>query len=352
MIRHCLAILFAALLMLPGGLFAAGADERDEIGVPQSILERARPPRDNGALSGKCRGKYLRDEERVVASEKTIKTAIVIEGPLRQPALRLVQMERQTVEITKVYEMRYRIFIPNQGQPGGSYSFNTIPGEVWRDKPKQVVRTREVEPLAMHEVSFNGRRALTDSDGIIRCLDAPLDILADFDNLSVRKVNYTIAARGFHPDNFTVYRTMPQRRDNDEKRLEEPPEQDLLVNYRLDFLYSKGQPEQEALECSYELPSAAAVVRTGERIPLTVRVVNRGKRPTSCLLARTFCRLPGINGKLFYFGAVAPGAEAKFTRYIIADSNDLAGMAFVEIRFSDSWGIPKQKLEFQLPLIH
>ena len=59
-----------------------------------------------------------------------------------------------------------------------------------------------------------------------------------------------------------------------------------------------------------------------------------------------------MNGRLFYFGAIPPGSSASFTRYIKPDADNLTSMAYAEIRFSDSWGIPVQKIEFKAPLVH
>ena len=142
------------------------------------------------------------------------------------------------------------------------------------------------------------------------------------------------------------------RRWEDEKLLDEPAQQDLLVCYRLNFKQSLLQPEQEGLEFSLVAEELPAVVRTGEYFPVTVKVVNNGSRQTSCLLGRTFSRLEGLNGKLFYFGAVAPGDTATFTRYLKVAPEELVNNLFLEIRFSDSWGVLKQALELNLPLIH
>ena len=106
------------------------------------------------------------------------------------------------------------------------------------------------------------------------------------------------------------------------------------------------------MEFSLESDAIPAVVRIGECFPLTIKVTNNGSRQTSCLLGRSFSRLDGLNGKLFYFGAVAPGDTARFTRYFKVSPEELVNHLFMEIRFSDSWGILKQTLQLDLPLIH
>lgn len=348
-----MAVWLAAAAGVRGQGTARLPQEDDTVGIPASILNRAEPPRVGTTASGYCRGKYLRTDAKVIARSKTMSCEIVIEKEnFNQPAFRMTAMERHTVEETNVYEMLYRDFTPDDSGLNGSYSYTVVPASVWRDPPRQVVRNIIGAPLANCEVSVDAVPCMTDGDGVVRRPGGRLDLLADFDNLSMRMKNYTIAVKGYYPATFTVYRTMPQRRANDEKRLDEPPQQDLLVNYKLDFRPGNGKPEQDELECTLEIPDWSGVLASGVEIPVTVRVANRGRKATSCLLARTFSRIPGMNGRLFYFGAIPPGSSASFTRYIKPDADNLTSMAYAEIRFSDSWGIPVQKIEFKAPLVH
>ena len=86
--------------------------------------------------------------------------------------------------------------------------------------------------------------------------------------------------------------------------------------------------------------------------PITVKVVNNGSKQTSCLLGRSFSRMQDLNGRLFYFGSIEPGNTARFTRYFKVNDGELAGRAFLDIRFSDSWSVLKPHLSVQFPLIH
>ncbi len=311
---------------------------------------------DNTPQTGeKCRGNFIRTDAQVIARKKSLACSIVIDNANHnQPILRINNTEIQTVSTTNVYEMRYRHFVEdNRDIGGGVYIYTLAPDEEWRDEPKQTVHTVAGVPLANEEVSIDGRICRTDRNGLVHATEGNFDLLKDFDNLSQRTHTYTIAVRGYYPISYTVYRTMPQRSADDEKRLEEPQDQDLLVKYGLNFHQSKGAPEQDDLECTLELPPDTAFFTAGVSIPVIIRVTNHGKKATSCLLARSFSRIPGINGKLFYFGAIKPGTSASFTRYINADRENLTSMAFAEFRFSDSWSIiPGKKLELKLPVIH
>ena len=47
---------------------------------------------------------------------------------------------------------------------------------------------------------------------------------------------------------------------------------------------------------------------------ITIDIANHGTQPIGTVLIRAFSREPWLNGKMFYFGNIAPGKKASFTR--------------------------------------
>ncbi|MBO7740973.1 MAG: hypothetical protein J6S21_00310 [Victivallales bacterium] len=301
-----------------------------------------------------CRGKYLRTENRGVTTEKRLGCALVIEPEYGQPALQLAMQEIRHITEVRIYELEIREFVPDDNGITCSFVSKVVSGEVWEGEKTTRTETGAGDPLANTTVTVNSIPCRTDAQGLVRIQDGrTLDLLAMLDNLSQRTAKLVIATAGVKLPQleYTVYRTMPQRSEQDEKRLEEPQEQDVLVAAQLDFALSRMKPEQEKLVCTASV-AGDTLKNTGVPFPVTVTVENQGAVPTSCLLGRSFSRIPGLNGKLFYFGAIPPGGKRSFTRWMCVDRESAANSAFLEIRFSDSWSIPDKKIPIKLTVLH
>ena len=324
----------------------------DDIGISEGTAWKiSQPTREIVDHANKVRGSYLRTEVRSTESSQVLDVRLTLATADRQPSFLLSVQEEQTITEVRVYETLLRTTVGNDGGRG-SYEYHVVPGEY--TDGEESIRTQKMlpVPLANTEVTVNAKTYVTDADGVVQDPEHHLLILDALDALDRRTMEFVIEAKGMPARSYSVFRTMPQRRDFDEKLLDEPASQDVLVCYHLNFKQSILQPEQEGLEFSLENDALPTIVRTGEYFPITVKVTNNGSRQTSCLLGRSFSRLAGLNGKLFYFGAIAPGDTARFTRYFKVAPEELVNHLFMEIRFSDSWGILKQTLPLDLPLIH
>lgn len=321
--------------------------------VMQKLLEGVTFRDSKGAARvTRVKGTYLRTDIKDSSSEYAIKAEIKITGDNRQPAFVLKKIEHKTLTEVKIYETLLRIFTPGQDENQGTYDYERLAGETWEGETNQRIVTQDAGPLANTDVIINGILLKTDKDGTVIDSNSELSILDKFDDLGMRQFDFTIDVPAFQPITFTMTRTMPQRRPSDEMRIEEDEDFELLLAYGLDFALSKKKPEQDELLCKATLPKDFAVATAGKFFPLTVTVTNSGETQTSCLIARSFSRIPGLNGKLFYFGAIHPGETKSFTRIVRVDENEKSNSAALEIRFSDSWSTPKQRIPLRFPLIH
>ncbi|MGN0866605.1 MAG: hypothetical protein ACI4SG_02870 [Oligosphaeraceae bacterium] len=347
--------LLPALLFLPFLLSAQtpAPPLGDGIGISPAVLESLAPQkRDDNSSISRCKGPFLREEVRGKQSEYQLSAALTIAGPHRQPTVSLKTLERQTLSIVRVYEAYLRTFIPGDAPNQGTYEYRRLEGETWEEEAKPQIRYVDGGPLANTKILLDGIPLATDEDGVVQDPDNRLDLLSRFDALGSRNSKLHIQAQGYGDLILPMMRTMPQRAENDERRLEEDEAGELLLAYGLDFRLSRGKPEQEALRCRAILPKGMVYATTGEAFPLTVEVTNQGATQTSCLIARSFSRTAGLHGKLFYFGAIPPGKTATFTRLITISPQEKSSKAHLEIRFSDSWSIPQQQIRLELPLIH
>ena len=338
-------------LFLLALLLCLSAD--DGIGVSSAVLDQLTPPqREEKQTISRCKGPFLRTEVRGKTSEFQLAAALALSHPHRQPVLQLKILEFQTLAEVRIYEAFLRTFIPGDNPGQGTIELRRLEGEVWEEETRPRTLLLEGGPLANTKVLLDGIPLATDEQGVVQDPENRLNLLARFDNLGTRRSQVSIQVEGYPELVFPLTRTMPQRAENDEKRLEEDEAGEILLAYGLDFRLSRRKPEQEALQCRLLLPKSMAFAVTGEAFPLTVEVTNRGSVQTSCLIARSFSRIPGLHGKLFYFGAIPPGKSASFTRLLTVENGEKTSKAYLEIRFSDSWGIPEHPLPLTLPLIH
>lgn len=331
--------------------------ENDGIGLSPEVMQKLLQGVNFRDQTGTARitrvkGTYLRTEVRNSSSEYTLRAEIQVTGDNRQPAFVLKKVEHKTLTEVRIYEALLRIFTPGKDENHGTYDYERLDGETWEGESNQRIVTQDAGPLADTDVMINSVLLKTDSNGVVNDTENVLDLLGKFDDLSTRQFDFILDVPGFEPIEISLRRTMPQRRLSDEMRIEEDEKYELLLVYGLDFALSKKKPEQEALQCTATLPKDFAFATAGKFFPLTVTVKNSGETQTSCLIARSFSRIPGLNGKLFYFGAIQPGETKSFTRLLSVDESEKTNSAALEIRFSDSWSIPKQRIPLRFPLIH
>ncbi len=356
MIRNAATLLLAfGLLLNATAVLSAQALDDDAIGISPAVLERLTPANqrrdDLPDRSSRCRGAYLRTETRGRKSTYQLMAALSTENDNAQLTIQLDRQEIQTITEVRLYETLLRTFIPGETEDQGTYDYKRLDGEIWEGESNQRTITLPAGPLVSTKVLLNGVELSTDRTGLVQDPDCRLDLLAPFDDLSTRSIPLEIKAQGYDPLHLTLTRTMPRRRPNDERQLDEDEAGEVLLAYGLDFQLSRGKPEQNALICRVRFPKECVLLEAGKPVPVTVEVENPGSTQTSCLIARTFSRMEGLDGKLFYFGAIPPGGRRAFTRMITIPATEKASRAMAEIRFSDSWSIPPQVLKIDLPLV-
>lgn len=309
-----------------------------------------------------CRGNYLRTDIRDKKVRYEMVPSLVIDGADRQPVL--VLRRHRVVEQTEVrlYETMMRFFVRDK-DGAGYFDYKRVQDEVWEgEKNVRIIPEEDgvlanmrvqIDDMSGHEIACH-----TDAQGRLAPDKGWLDLLEPFDDLSCRTKDYFIQCIGISDDAkkldgrlFRLYRTMPQRKAFDEKRLQEPPEQDLLCVYGLDFQPSQLKPEQDALVCTVAFPENFAYATAGKPLPIRVRVQNNGDYQTSCLIGRLFSRVQGVDGKLFYFGAVKPGESVEFTRFVTVPVDLRTGKVYAELRFSDSWDAPKLSVPIKFTVV-
>lgn len=351
-INYCRFFAVALTLVICAAVLPCRAGDEMPVGIGEELLRRQ--PKPNALEADTCRGKYLRTETRNTRVSSQLGCALVVAGEYRQPALRLALKEIREITEVRIYELELREFVPDDNGVTGSFVNTVVSDQVWEGEKNTRTETRPGRVLANATVTVNGTPCRTDEQGIVLDRNGNiLDLLSMLDNLSNRtaKLSIKVASVQLPPLEYTIFRTMPQRSTHDEKRLEEPPEQDVLIASGLDFTLSKFQPEQEKLICTAHC-GTESVKTAGIPFPVSVTVENQGSAATSCLLGRSFSRIPGLNGKLFYFGAVPPGEKRTFTRWMTVDADTAVNDVFLEIRFSDSWSIPDKKIPINLTVIH
>ena len=309
-----------------------------------------------------CRGNYLRTDVRDQKVRYEMVPALAVEGPERQPVLVLRRHRITEQTEVRLYETMMRFFVRDKDGTG-YFDYKRVQDELWEgEKNVRVIPEEDgfvanarvrIDDLGGHEVACH-----TDDRGRVIPDRGRLDLLEPFDDLSCRTKDYFIQCIGMTDGDkkldgsmFRIYRTMPQRKAFDEKRLQEPPEQDILCRYGLDFQTSQLKPEQDALVCTVVFPENFAYAVAGKPFPVRVRIQNNGGYQTSCLIGRLFSRVRGVDGKLFYFGAVKPGESMEFTRFVTVPADLRTGKVYAELRFSDSWDAPKLSVPVKFTVV-
>ena len=322
------------------------------IGLSQAVIDSLESPRTPPPRTTKVKGPFLRTELRSRDTAYRIEAELSVDTPYRQPTLKVKRFKDETITEVRIYETLLRTFIPGEDNNRGTYEYESLPSETWEGETNSRVVTSYDGAFANEKVKLNGFELVTDSDGLVSDPENKVDLLGKFDELGNRNASLDLEIDGYDPVHVNVTRTMPMRRQSDEKRIEEDEKNEILLLYGLDFNLTRRKPEQDALECKAFLPMDFAFAEAGKFFPLTIQVKNDGTAQTSCLIARTFSRVRGLYGKLFYFGGVKPGQTVSFTRLVRVEEEELAAKASLEIRFSDSWSVPKHRIPLTFPVVH
>ncbi len=304
------------------------------------------------AAQEKCRGNFLRTElrktekrEQYTCALKPVNTAF--------PCLQVKLQTLFTYHEIRIYETLERTIVEGDSKAPkttGSTQYRLLPGEFWEGESNVRTEIKEAGAFANETFLINGKTLQSDAEGtIIADAQSGLGILEFFDNLNSRQLDLEIEHVLLGNQKLSIYRTMPRRAKTDEKNLDENTLNDLLVSFNLDFYQRLTEPERQKLKVEYFLNTLE--IEPGKPFSIMIKVSNQGSRETSCLLGRLFSREPSLNGKLFYFGAIAPGKTQIFSRTIQPDAGLKVDHCFAALALCDSWGeLPQHQLNLKIPV--
>ena len=287
------------------------------------------------------RGNPLRDEVVSSAKYPTFSMELVA-GTGSIPVLQFVVQERIAEQCVRIYEAVLEVVKDNpQGPlaPNGNLEIKQLPGETIRGETFERERVENAGPLANTTLLLNGKKVTTDANGLV--VDSSQWLLEQFDNLRIREVALIAEHGKYGRKTLVVTRSIIRKSDAQVPGMAGTPTIDLLQAMKLDFTQLRNS-SVAGLEASI---SAIPKGMPGEIVPITVQVQNNGKLPVSNLIARSFSSEPALNGKMFYFGMVKPGAKATFTRMITLPQKDQE--RFATIAFWSALGAsPEHSLDF------
>ena len=293
------------------------------------------------AAENRKRGNPLRDEVISSSNQQTFSMELAAAaGGIS--VLKFVIQERITEHCVRIYEALLEVVQDNpQGplSPNGNLEIKKLPGETIRGETFERERMETAAPLANTTLLLNGKKVTTDANGLLA--DSGQWLLEQFDNLRTREIVLTAEHGKFGKKTLVVTRNIIRKNDAQVPGMEGSPTIDLLQAMKLDFTQLRNS-SVAGLEASIvSMPKGKA----GETVPITVQVQNNGKLPVSNLIARSFSSEPALNGKMFYFGMVKPGAKATFTRMVTIPQKEQE--RFATIAFWSALGAsPEHSLDF------
>lgn len=300
----------------------------------------------------KCRGNFLRTELRKVDRHELYLCTLSANRE-SFPSIYLRRQFKMTYHEVQIYETLERTLLEADDavpKTVSSYQYRLVPGELWEGEVTMRQETIEAGPFANESFLVNGKLLRSDQQGIIKAdYNSGLQILEHFDDFNQREMPLLIEHASLGSQSLNIFRSMPKRPQSDVRNLDEDGSNEFLSSMKLDFMQRSSEPERHKLqvECFFSAPA----IEPGKDYEITVTVSNMGDKESSCLLARSFSRQDWLDGRLFYFGAIAPGASLSFSRQFSAAKNLKVEHCFVALAFSDSWGeMPAMQKNLKLPV--
>ena len=271
----------------------------------------------HGDIKEKRRGKYLRTEIRKTDKRDSYSVELV-KSPNGMPVLLFKRFTILTHHEVRIYEMLLEIVHENAGKgitDRGAVDYLLVPDEVYEGEESLREVIGDARPFAESEFEAKfgnmGWNVLTDKDG--KYIDSSQRLLEVFDNLRVKNEELVVKHKELGDKSLVITRNLLKREtasmpDRDEK---EPT--DLLQSFGQDYTQLR-QSSADGLRTSVKAPANA---RAGEAIAITVEIQNAGDKPICNLMGRSFSSDSSLNGKMFYFGSIAPDDKTtSFTRIV------------------------------------
>ena len=279
----------------------------------------------------KRRGRFV--EEQLEKKEETPSYAVGLEqttGSL--PVIAFRKQTIQTLHMVKMYETIVEIATLDDTK-GPVYRERVepqvVPGELMAGERFTKSEVIDQGPFANETFRIDGIDCTTDKDG--RVVDAHQRLLAPFDQLAHNSSEITVIHAAMGEKKIVITRDLLKKPTAIQKAVAEdaPPAYDVLESLGLDFTQLR-QNGKDGLVISYKVPES---VKAGETVKITIDIANHGTLPIGTVLIRAFSREPWLNGKMFYFGNIAPGKKASFTREAVVPDDkrtEVSHVAFAE----------------------
>ncbi len=237
------------------------------------------------------RGRFVPEKtQTVIIAHKTGLVAELVALPNGAgPAVRLQKTDEVTLQKTFFFEKWLEYGNPNESSP--QIRKQLVTGEYLRDTQPPEQELRQDGPLTARTVELAGTTVTTDENGI--CTNSAELIFACFDQLPLEDTAAaTLQVRdpSFGVASLTITR----------KQLFDP----------LAIAWGKMPKSTYA----GLVISAVKTEWTAGGLRITVSATNHNLQPAAMVVGRVFSREPWLEGRFFYFGNLAPGATATFSR--------------------------------------
>ncbi len=269
-----------------------------------------------GQAKEKRRGKYLRTEIRKTDRRNDFSVELE-KSQFGMPVLQFKKFAILTHHEVRIYEMLVEIVHENAGQgitERGAVEYVLVPDEVYEGEESTREEIDGTAPFADVELEASIGKSnwsiTTDKEG--KYIDSSQRILDAFDNLRIKSEELVVKHKDLGEKRLALTRNLLKREAANMPDVEKQATSDILEAFGQDYTQLRF-PGEEGLGTSAVAPAKA---KAGETVAITVEVKNDGAKPVCNLMGRCFSADPGLNGKMFYFGSIQPGAKASFTRLV------------------------------------
>ncbi len=273
-----------------------------------------------GEVKEPRRGKFLRNEitKTDTRHEFTIELEKSKDGQLGMPVLEFKKITILTLHEVPIYEKLIEIVHENAGQgitERGNVEYRLVPDEFFKGEETLREVIEEVKPpLAETELKASLGNSnwtiTTDKDG--KYIDSSQRLLEVFDNLRIKSSELVMTHNELGSKSLTLTRNLLKRETANMPDSDNQSSSDILEAFGQDYTQLRLS-NADGLRTSVIAPAKAG---PGEAIAITVKIENKGDKSICNLMGRSFSSDSSLNGKMFYFGSIAPGKKSSFTRIV------------------------------------
>ena len=278
----------------------------------------------------KRRGRFIKEQIEKIEETPTYSATLVEQTAGSFPMLLFRKQTLKTIHTVKLYETIVEVAtLDNTKGPvyREQVEPQVVPGELMPGERGTKTETIDGPVFANETFTIEGSEYTTDKNGCLK--DLHQKMLGPFDDISRNSYDINIKHAKLGDKKIIITRDLLKKPTTVQKAVAEdaPPVYDILASLGLDFTQLR-QNGKDGLAISYKVPES---VKAGQQVAITIDIANHGMLPIGTVLIRTFSREPWLNGKLFYFGNIAPGKTATFMReFTVPDKNrtEISHVAF------------------------